>query len=213
MKSINFIDNINFFTPTAELKELCLLQFIENNEDTTQRELAELVNSAISMINVYINDYEEKGHILREYISPKIVKYKITQEGIRRKNLLLIQYLHELMKLYRLAKENIERFLGELESKGYENILLYGAGEVAETVLSVIRDRTSNKLNIVGVIDDDDEKQGKGILGYRIISSNEIDNCNHDAIVITSYAYEDKIRRRIEEIGYSVNKVVRFFQA
>lgn len=83
---------MKFFTPTAELKELTILQYIEDNEDTTQKELAEVVGAAPSMINVYINDYEEKGYIIREYISAKVLKYKITQEGLRRKNLLLIQY-------------------------------------------------------------------------------------------------------------------------
>ncbi|WIV12143.1 hypothetical protein [Proteiniborus sp. MB09-C3] len=46
---MDFIKNIKFFTPTAELKELTILQHIENSEDTTQKELAELVNAAPSM--------------------------------------------------------------------------------------------------------------------------------------------------------------------
>ncbi|WP_353095817.1 winged helix-turn-helix transcriptional regulator [Tissierella praeacuta] len=208
---MNFIKDIKFFTPTSELKELTILQHIENNEDTTQKELAEVVNAAPSMINVYINDYEEKGYIKRQYISQKIVKYKITSDGIRRKNFLLITYLHELMKLYKLAKENIERFIRDLENRGYINILLYGAGEVAGTILSVIRDRESIKLNIVGLIDDNKSLQGKMMMGYRIISLEEVQSHNHDAIVITSYAYEDSIRKRLEEAGYDCNKVIRFF--
>lgn len=202
---------IKFFTPTAELKELTILQHIENNEDTTQKQLAEIVGAAPSMINVYINDYEEKDYIIREYISAKTVKYKITAQGIRRKNLLLIQYLHELMKLYKLAKENIEKFLGDLEDKGYRDILLYGAGEVAETILSVIRDKENFKLNIVGIIDDDLYKQGNKLMGYDIISSDGIEAYKHDAIVITSYTFEDEIRERLEEVGYEKGKVERFF--
>lgn len=202
---------IKFFTPTAELKELTILQHIENNEDTTQKQLAEIVGAAPSMINVYINDYEEKDYIIREYISAKTVKYKITAQGIRRKNLLLIQYLHELMKLYKLAKENIEKFLGDLEDKGYKNILLYGAGEVAETILSVIRDKEDFKMNIVGIVDDDLYKQGNKLMGYDIISSDGIGKYGHDAIVITSYTFEDEIRERLEELGYEKGKVERFF--
>lgn len=211
MICLDFIKNIKFFTPTAELKELTILQHIENSEDTTQKELAELVNAAPSMINVYINDYEEKGYIIREYISTKTVKYKITSAGVRRKNYLLITYLHELLKLYRLAKENIEGFLEKLEDKGYRNILLYGAGEVAETILSVIRDRGASRLNIAGIIDDDEAKKNKKLLGYKIISRDDIEKYNHDAIVITSYTYEDDIRRRLGEVGYDGGRVVRFF--
>ena len=212
MKTINLLKDTKFLTPTTELKELIILQHIENNEDTTQKELAEIVNAAPSMINVYINDYEEKGYIIREYISSKIVKYKITSDGVRRKNFLSITYLHELMKLYKLAKENIERFLGNLEENGYKDILLYGAGEVAETILSVIRDKETLEINIVGLIDDDLSLQNNMLMGYRIIPLEEVKGHNHDAIVITSYTYEDSIRKRLEEVGYDSGRVIRFFQ-
>lgn len=208
---MNFIKDIKFFTPTAELKELTILQHIETNENTTQKELAEMVNAAPSMINVYINEYEEKGYIIREYISSKTVKYKITSSGIRRKNYLIITYLHELLKLYKLAKENIEKFLRDLEDRGYKNILLYGAGEVAETILSVIRDRENFELNILGLIDDNVDRQGKIFMGYKVISLETVKDYPHDAIVITSYTFEDEIRRRLDEIGYDSSRVVRFF--
>lgn len=211
MEVAQIIPDIKFFTPTAELKELTILQYIENNEDTTQKELAEVVGAAPSMINVYINEYEEDGYVVREYISAKIIKYKITQDGLRRKNYLVITYLHELLKLYKLARENIESFLEDLEDKGYKNILLYGAGEVAETILSVMRDRETFKLNIVGIVDDDKDKWGLKLLGHNIISSDEIDKYDHDAVIITSYTYEDKIRKRLEELEYPIDRVFRFF--
>lgn len=213
MKTINLLKDIKFLIPTAELKELTILQHIENNEDTTQKELAEIANAAPSMINVYIKDYEQKGYIIREYVSSKIVKYKITSDGIRRKNFLLITYLHELMKLYKLAKENIEKFLENLEEKGYKNILLYGAGEVAETILSVIRDKEMLGINILGIIDDDSSLQNNMLMGYKIVSLKEIEEYNHDAIVITSYTYEDSIRKRLEEVRYDSGKVIRFFES
>lgn len=208
---MDFIKDIKFFTPTIELKELTILQYIEKNENITQKELAELINAAPSMVNVYINDYEEKGYIIREYLSTKTVRYKITSVGVRRKNYLLISYLHELLKLNQLAKENIERFLVNLRDRGYKNILLYGAGDVAETILSVVRDKGCLGLNIVGIVDDEEEKENKKLLGFDIFSRDEIEKYDHDAIVITSYTFENEIRRRLEEVGYDEEKVVRFF--
>lgn len=211
MIEINLIQQIRFFTPTTELKELVILEYIESKPNTTQKELSKIVNAAPSMINVYINDYEEKGYIIREYISAKVVNYKITAKGIHRKNYLLISYLHELLKLYRLAKENVENFLQGLEDKGYRNILLYGAGEAAETILSVIRDKGTIKLNIVALIDDKLEKQNIELLGHKIILPKDIKKYDHDAIVITSYTYEDKIIKRLEKLDYPKDMIVRFF--
>lgn len=202
---------MKFFNPTTELKELSLLQHIENNPDTTQKEIAEIINGAPSMVNVYINELESKNFLVRDYQSAKIVYYRITSEGLKRKNYLLISYMKELLDLYQLAKSNVEKFLQTLEDKGYRNILLYGAGEVAEIIISVIRDKEERKLKALAVIDDDKNKQGEKLLGYKIISSKEINVYKHDVIVITSYTFEDEIREKLKELNYSENKIIRFF--
>lgn len=188
-----------------------MLQHIENNSNTTQKEMAEIINAAPSMVNVYLNEYEEKDYIKREYISAKIVKYIITTEGLKRKNYLSITYLHELLKLYKLAQENVESFLNELEDKGYRNILLYGAGEVAETILGIVKDRKDKLLKVVAVIDDDASKTSKEILGFKIITRKDIKDYDHNVVVITSYTFEDEIMERLKEIDYPMERVRRFF--
>ena len=202
---------MKFFNPTSELKELLLLQHIENNPDTTQKEIAEIINGAASMVNVYIGDLEENNYLVREYQSSKNVYYRITHEGLKRKNYLLISYMRELLDLYKLAKSNVEKFLIRIENQGRKNILLYGAGEVAETIIGAIRDREAPKLSVLAIVDDDKDKLGKEMLGYKIISRDEIKDYNHDAIVITSYTFEDDIKGRLKEIEYSEDRIVRFF--
>lgn len=202
---------MKFFSPTSELKELLLLQHIEQKPNTTQKEIASVIDGAVSMVNVYIDNLEEKEYMARDYKSPKIVYYNITPEGVKRKNFLLINYMKELLGLYMLAKENVERFLLEIESKNYCNLLIYGAGEVAETILGVIRDRNENILKVLGVIDDDESIRGKKILGYKIISRDDIPKYEHDAVIITSYAYEEEIRDKLKKLNYSEDKIIRFF--
>lgn len=202
---------MKFFNPTTIYKELTLLQEIEKDHSITQKELANIIGAAPSMVNVYINELEEKNYLKREYISTKIVNYKITPEGVKRKNYLLIVYMRELLDLYHLAKKNVGKFLIELTNKGYKNILLYGAGEVAETIIGVIRDREFSALEVVGIVDDDKDKQGKVKMGYEIISREEIEKYEHDAIVITSYTFEDDIVDRLREVGYPIDRVERFF--
>lgn len=203
---------MNFFSATSKLKELLLLQHIENNPDTTQKEIAEIINGAPSMVNVYIGELEEKNYLVREYQSSKIVYYKITPEGFKRMNYLLITYIRELLDLYKLAKENVEKFLVRVENRGRKNILLYGAGEVAETIIGVIRGRENPGLSILAIVDDDMKKVGKEILGYKIISRDDIDNYTHDAIIITSYTFEDEIIGRLKEIEYPEDRIIRFFR-
>ena len=109
---------MKFFNPTSDLKELLLLQHIEEKPNTTHKEMAKIIQGAASMVNVYIDRMEEDGYLHRKYQSAKIVYYNITAEGIKRKKFLLINYLRELLDLYKLAKDNVENFLSEVERKG-----------------------------------------------------------------------------------------------
>lgn len=202
---------MKFFSPTSEFKELLLLEHIEKNPDTSQHEIARKIGSAASMVNVYINNLEESGYLIRDYQSAKIVYYNITAEGIKRKNYLSVTYLHELLGLYRMAEENIENFLQRLEEKGYRNVLLYGAGEAAETIVGIIKGREGKPLKVLALIDDNKERQGKELLGYKITSREEIEKYEHDGIVITSYTYEDEIMNKLKEISYTEDKIERFF--
>ena len=202
---------MKFFSPTNIYKELMLLQEIEKKPNSTQKDLASIIGAAASMVNVYINELEEKGYLKREYISAKTVNYHITPQGIKRKNYLLITYMRELLDLYRLAKNGVGEFLTELQYKGYKNILLYGAGEVAETIIGVIRDKEYSSLNVVAIVDDDENKQGKEFMGYKVIPSEDIMKCDHDAIVITSYTFEEDIDKKLIELDYPMDRVVKFF--
>ena len=176
---------MKFFNPTNVYKELVLLQEIEKDPSITQKELGNVIGAAPSMVNVYIKELEEQNYLNREYISTKTVNYRITPEGIKRKNYLLIVYMRELLALYYLAKNNVEEFLSKVQQKGYKNLLLYGAGEVAETIVGVIRDSENITLNVLAVVDDDEQKYNTKILGYNIIPRQNIDKYPHDAIIIT----------------------------
>lgn len=202
---------MKFFNPTADLKELLLLQCIEKNPDISQQAIAKEINAAVSMVNVYMNKLEEKGHLIKEYQSSKVVHYHITAEGMKRKNYLSLTYFQELLALYNLAEKNIEIFLDRLEEKGYKNVLFYGAGEVADTILTVTKKRKSKLPKVLALIDDHKNSKNKKTLGYDIISRDEIKDYDPDGIVITSYSFEDQIKERLEEIDYPEEQIELFF--
>lgn len=91
------------------------------------------------------------------------------------------------------------------------NILLYGAGEVAETLLGIIKERNDEPLKVLALIDDKEDKKNKELLGYKIISLEDVKDYEHDGIVIASYTFEEDIRQKLEKVGYPENRVERFF--
>lgn len=202
---------MKFFSSTSDLKELLLLEHIEKTPSTTQKEIARVIGGAASMVNVYIDNLEDKDYLVRDYKSARTVDYNITPQGIKRKNYLLICYMRELMDLYRLAKDNVADFLVEIQDKGIEDVLLYGAGEVAETIIGVIRDKETPVINVKAIVDDDIDKIGTYMLGYKVIGIGDIRDYDHDAVVITSYSFEEEILGRLEQVKYPRGKIEKFF--
>src|SRR5690554_2948999 len=140
-----------YFKPTPLYKEYMILDLVEKTPNITQRELSKNIGASVSMINSYLDIYEKSGLIIRRYISDKKIEYIITKKGIERKKVLNIGYLKASHKIYSDAKENIKKFIYQVKEKGFNNILLYGAGEVAQLLLLVLSDEDFAPIKILEI--------------------------------------------------------------
>lgn len=202
----------NYFSPTTKFKGYLVLELIFKTKNITQREIAKKANIALAMVNQYLKDYEEKGFIVKDYVSKKFINYSLTNKGIEYMRWQNIGYLAETQNLYNQAKEDMTIFLNKLVEKKYRDIILYGAGEVAEIILQTLNDNKSILLNVISLIDDDIAKQGKKISNVTINSVDYIDKVKHDAIMISSYAKHKEIMLKLINRGYDANKIEYFFK-
>lgn len=205
------MNNNLFFKPTPLYKEFVVLDQIEKNYLVTQRELSFVLNVSVSMINEYLVDAEENGFLIRKYHSSKTVEYWITKRGIERKKHLNILFLRSAQGIYHKAQENIVEFLHMVEKKGFQSVFLYGAGEVAEVILSTIMYVKGFSLRVLGLIDDDIEKKGTTLLGVPIYENEVINKEMHDGIIISSHAHNMKIMNKLMDIAYDPSKIISFF--
>jgi len=201
----------SFFKPTPLYKEFMILDLIEKNKNITQREMSIAIGSAVSMVNNFLDEYEQKGYIKRKYLSTKTVEYFVTKNGKERRKLLNIWYFKSSQIIYQSAKDNIISFLNQIIDKGFKKILLYGAGEVAEIMLQVIQSDERIPLEIVAVVDDNPNKTGEIIVNKKIISNDQIADYQHDGILISSYTHHKSINERLLKKQYDVNKIIQFF--
>jgi DNA-binding MarR family transcriptional regulator len=51
----------SFFKPTALYKEFMILDLIEKNKDITQRQISQEIGIAVSLVNGYLDEYEDKN--------------------------------------------------------------------------------------------------------------------------------------------------------
>lgn len=202
----------DFFKPTLLYKEFMILDLIDKNAHVTQREMAESIGVAVSMINGYLDNYEKNGLIRRIKLSSKTVEYFITKKALKRKRLLNIWYLKSSHNVYLSAKNNIIKFLYQLINKGFKKILLYGAGEVAEIILNVLNDDSNISLEVLAIIDDDINRQNETIANLSIISKENIIKYYHDGILVSSYKHRKLIRSKLIEINYPEKQILEFFK-
>jgi len=200
-----------FFKPTVLYKEYMILDMIEKNSNITQREMSETIGIAVSMVNYYLDQFEQDNLIKRQKHSTKTVEYFITRKGTEKRKLLNIAYLNASQQLYNSAKENIEEFLIQIESSGFKNILLYGAGEVCEILLNAIKGSKVVNIKALAIIDDDINKAGNKMGSTDILSPSSIKDIEHEGILISSFTNNEAIYNKLILDGYSKDRVIQFF--
>lgn len=200
-----------FFKPTPLYKEFMILDLISKNSDITQRVMAEALDVSVSMINIYLEDYEKRRLIKREYRSPKDVQYEVTKKGLERKKVLNLGFIKSAQTIYYPARDNILAFLAQVVQKGFRNILLYGAGEVAEVFLRVIGTEGNGGPEVIAIVDDDPQKQNNLLNGLPIIRKDQIPLFHCDGILIASFSHHESIKKSLFDMNYPKEKIVEFF--
>lgn len=201
----------NFFIATKMHKEFLILDFMHNNEYVSQRLLSHELEISLAMINHYINTFMENGYINKVKIESNLFHYQITKSGIKRMNLLNLDYLKATQVLYFDATINLINFFNKIVALGFKKILLYGAGEVAEIIIQTINIQNIKDLEIVAIIDDLPSKQNSMFGGVPVISKNEIDLFNHDGVLISSFSGSEKIEHSLSLMGYDNRNIIKFF--
>lgn len=203
--------NNKYFKPTVVLKKYVVLNMIEKNSRITQRKISNKIGISVSMVNHYIKQFVNKRYVKKIKVSNRNVKYKLSNLGIKYRNYLNIEYLKFSQLMYNSAKENIFVFLNDISKKGFYNIFLYGAGEVCEIILNAIISSQNNSVNILGIIDDDKDKIGKLISGFKIYEVNHIINHKYDAIIISSYSNQEVILNKLISLNFKKEKILGLF--
>ena len=202
-----------FFKFTPLHKEWLILTMLANEDNITQRKIANKLGLSVAMVNTYLEKYQNKGYINMENISTKNVIYSITNKGDDRRRYLNILYLESVLKVYNEAKGECFKVFKKIIDHGYKNILLYGAGEVAEILLSVLNNEKEKQFRIVGIIDDDENKIGTYLLKKPIIDIGSIKKFDFDAILISSYKHNADIYKKLsDDKRIDMNCIIQFFE-
>lgn len=99
------------------------------------------------------------------------------------------------------------RMLHLLNSLDGKSVLLYCSGQHTKDISAAVE---ASSANVVGILDDDPSKEGQGLIGYPIYSSDKISQLDATDVVISSWIYEDSIwdrRKEIEAMGVTLHRL------
>ena len=141
-----------------ELRELTLLEKIENNPDVNQSTLATQLGVAVGTVNWHLKRLIAKGYVKVKRAERKKLRYIITPDGIALRARLAVDYVERSFSLYRKTRQRVREYLSEIKSAGHNRIRIVGKGDVADICrltclehgVAVVNDKNAPALQVEG---------------------------------------------------------------
>jgi DNA-binding MarR family transcriptional regulator len=141
-----------------ELRELTLLENIENDPDVNQATLATQLGVAVGTVNWHLKRLIAKGYVKVKRAERKKLRYIITPEGIALRARLAVDYVERSFSIYRRTRQRVREFLNEVQKAGYNQVRILGKGDVVdicrltclEQGIEVVTDKDAPALQVEG---------------------------------------------------------------
>ncbi|MDO9082042.1 MAG: winged helix-turn-helix transcriptional regulator [Humidesulfovibrio sp.] len=192
--------NGKFIKPSKETRVLSILNSLSQDSTLSQIELGKRLKLSGAMVNQYLRLLQEQNLIEYRPVNGKSYRYVLTSGGEKSRRQMFSDYSSETIRLYTNIKDFILSKLRSLERRGRKKIVLFGASETCEVVLSALRDTA---FQVVAVVDNDHEKHGTIFHGYVISSPTVLDNVDCQSVVITSFGRQDEIHQQLQPVSQS----------
>lgn len=198
----------SFLRPSRLLYELLVLTELDKigtlrwEETGSQEGLQSLIAAG------FLEQLAEQGWVEDIGTWPHSRLYQLTEAGRRRIRFLLVDYFHELLKRYDIARSIFRRRLSQLYAEGSRRIAFYAASESAEVAYSALE---NTGLELVAIIDDNPDKWGTMFCAHKVQAPDRVFNQGVDTVLITTVAFQDQIYERIkdwEDRGLRVRKFI-----
>ncbi len=183
-----------------DIRELAILEKLENNGHLTQRDLSKEVGIALGLVNHLLKKMVKKGWIKIKNIEAKKIRYLITPEGAMEKSSLLYKRVESTIHFYLDAKRVIKEKVEHLKGDGVKSVSIYGINHISEVLFIVLKELGLELTYVV-----EEEKEGEEWFGYNVIGMEEFVE-NKDSVLIFASFDKNEIDRFCKE--YEDVKVV-----
>jgi len=165
-----------------DIRELEILERLENNGHLTQRDLSKEVGIALGLVNHLLKKMVTKGWIKIKNIDAKKIRYLITPEGAREKSSLLYKRVESTIHFYLEAKRVIKDKIIHLKNEGIEDVSIYGVNHISEVLFIVLKELGLELASVV-----EEKRAGEEWFGYNVIGMEEFLKNQDSVLVFASF--------------------------
>ena len=141
-----------------ELRELTLLENIENDPDVNQSTLATQLGVAVGTVNWYLKRLIAKGAVKVKRAERKKLRYIITPEGIALRARLAVDYVERSFSIYRKTRQRVKEHIAKVRAAGFDRVRILGKGDIVdicrltciEQGVAVVNDKNAPILQVDG---------------------------------------------------------------
>lgn len=178
-----------------EVRHLPVLDAVNGAGNVSQRRLAEELQMAVSQVNRLIRELLDAGYLELVDSGVRPFAYRLTEAGERYLRRLHLDHYRAVVIRFRELQSRIRERLSGFRDDGVQRMVLYGTGEVMEVALPLAEDLG---FEVVGLVDDDPDKQGRHRAGRLVSVPGTIFELEPDGVLITTIKHAEEIRDRIE---------------
>ncbi len=186
-----------------DIRTLKLLEEIENDHTSSQRDLSRKLNISLGLVNAFIRRLANKGYFKITTIPKNRARYILTPKGAAEKTRLTYEYIRYSFQYYKETRKRITDIFKDLESRGALRIVFYGKSELAEIAYMSLMETS---ITLVAIVDD--LKIGERFMKRRVIAPNELKWLSFDRVLITILESREAVIKKILDNGIPHNKVV-----
>lgn len=187
-----------------DLRTLKILEEIERNDASSQRELAKKLDVSLGLVNSFVKRLAHKGFFKIKNIPRNRIKYILTPKGAAEKTRLTYLYIQHSLDFYKTARQKLRKLFQGFINQGVSRVVFYGATDLSEIAYLSLKE---TPLELVAVVDP--KKVGRKKIWGSVQHPKELSILNYDKILIAIPGKEDDIYQKLIVEGISEKKIVR----
>ncbi len=186
-----------------DLRTLKILERVDNGKTPSQRDLAGELNISLGLVNSFIKRLVTKGFVKITTIPKNRIKYILTPSGAAEKTRLTYKYIQHSYSFYKDARQKLRKLCADLEKKGIQRIVFYGAGDLAEIAYISLQETPIQLAAIV-----DDKKKGQRFMKQIVADPDRLNRIAFDRILITTIDSRESALQKIMQNEIAAELVI-----